>query len=155
MEAAALRVEKRFLVISALCNLVLGGLGIAFAIVSASQAIQLDGLFNLSYFVTGLFTVKVAALVAGGDDDRFPHGYAFFEPLVNGVKGTLVLGVSLMAIVGAVQALFGGGRVIAAEEAIAYGILASLICWGIAWFSRRVSKSTDSPLAAPCAGRQP
>jgi predicted Co/Zn/Cd cation transporter (cation efflux family) len=74
MSAAAPRVERRFLVISAVCNLLLGLLGITFALASSSQAILLDGLFNLSYFATGLFTIRVASLVAGGDDERFPHG---------------------------------------------------------------------------------
>ena len=146
MKEAALKVERRFLVISPICNLLLGCLGITFALTSSSQAILLDGLFNLSYFATGLFTVKVASLVAGGDDERFPHGYAFFEPLVNGVKGMLVLGVSVMAIVGAVQALVGGGRSIAAGAAVVYGISASIICWAVAYYSRRVVKTASSPL---------
>ena len=142
----ALKVERRFLVISAGCNLLLGCLGSTFALVTSSQAILLDGLFNFSYFATGLFTVRVASLVAGGDDERFPHGYAFFEALVNGVKGMLVLGVSVMAIVGAVQALVGGGRSIAAGAAVVYGVIASFICWAMAWLSRRVVTTTNSPL---------
>ncbi len=146
MKAAALEVERRFLVISAGCNLLLGCLGITFALVTASQAILLDGLFNCSYFATGLYTVRVASLVAGGDDERFPHGYAFFEALVNGVKGMLVLGVSVMAIVGAVQALVGGGRPIAAGTAVIYGVCALIICWAMFYFSRPVDKTAGSPL---------
>ncbi len=146
MKAADLKVERSFLVISAICNLLLGCLGITFALISSSQAILLDGLFNMSYFATGLFTVKVASLVAGGDDERFPHGYAFFEALVNGVKGMLVLGIVVMAIVGAVQALVGGGRSIAAGAAVVYGISASIIGWAVFYFSRRVVKTAGSPL---------
>ncbi len=146
MKATALKVEKRFLVISTACNLLLACLGIAFALASSSQAILLDGLFNISYFVTGLFTVRVATLVAGGDDERFPHGYAFFESLVNSVKGMLVFGVSVMAIVGAVQALVGGGRAISAGAAVVYGIFASIICWSMFYFSRRSVKKAASPL---------
>ena len=84
------------------------------AIASSSQAILLDGLFNIAYLAAGLFTIRVAALLAGGDDERFPFGYGFFEPLVNGIKGLLVLGVTVMALYGAVQALFTGGREIEA-----------------------------------------
>ncbi len=58
----------------------MGCVGIVVAVISASQAILLDGLFNLTYFATELFTVKVASLVVGGDDERFPHGYAFSNP---------------------------------------------------------------------------
>ena len=96
-----LSLERKYLITSTAANLLVGVLGLTVAVVSSSQAIFLDGLFNLTYFATGLFTVKVASLVAGGDDERFPHGYAFFEPLVNGIKGMLVLGVSIMALLGA------------------------------------------------------
>ena len=131
---------------SALGNVLVGCVGITVAAFSSSQAILLDGLFNLTYFATGLFTVKVATLVAGGDDERFPHGYAFFEPLVNGIKGMLVLGVSVMALVGSVQALLAGGRTIAAGLAIAYGVFASTVCWVLALVMRRGSKKVESPL---------
>ena len=95
VDASALKLEKKYLAASVCGNVLVGCVGTMLAFVADSQAILLDGLFNLTYFATGLFTVKVATLVAGGDDDRFPHGYAFFEPLVNGIKGTLVLGVSV------------------------------------------------------------
>jgi len=109
MQTTALAREKIYLILSAFGNVLVGCVGIAVAVISSSQAILLDGVFNLTYFATGLFTVKVASLVARGDDERFPHGYAFFEPLINGVKGMLVLGVSIMALLGAVQALCSGG----------------------------------------------
>ena len=148
MQTTALKHEKRYLKISALGNVLVGCVGIAVSGISSSQAILLDGLFNLTYFATALFTLKVATLVAGGDDERFPHGYAFFEPLVNGIKGMLVLGVSIMAIVGAVQALLAGGRSIAAGTAVAYGVFASTVCWCVAAIMRRGAKTTESPLVS-------
>jgi cation diffusion facilitator family transporter len=146
MESTTLRHEQKHLKLSALGNIVVGTVGIAVAAISSSQAILLDGLFNLTYFATGLFTVRVASLVAGGDDERFPHGYAFFEPLVNGMKGMLVLGVSIMALVGAVQALLAGGRAIEVGPAVGYGIFASMVCWIVALVTRRGAKATGSPL---------
>lgn len=144
----ALATEKKYLYASCVGNVIVGCVGITCAAISSSQAIMLDGLFNLTYCATGLFTVKVASLVAGGDDERFPHGYAFFEPLVNGIKGVLVLGVSAAALVGAVGALFTGGRPIAAGTAVIYGIFASVTCWGFAAIIRHGKKVTGSPLVA-------
>ena len=132
--------------VSAGGNVLLGCVGMAVAVVSGSQAILLDGLFNWTYFAAGLFTVKVAALVARGDDGRFPHGYSFFEPLVNGMKGMLVLGVSVLALVGAVQSLCSGGREINAGAAIGYGIFATISCAVLAWIMRRGAQITSSPL---------
>jgi cation diffusion facilitator family transporter len=142
----ALNIEKKYLFASCAGNVIVGCVGFVCAALSSSQAILLDGLFNLTYFATGLFTVKVASLVAGGDDGRFPHGYAFFEPLVNGLKGVLVLGVSVMAMIGAVGALISGGRPIAAGIAVAYGTFATITCWVVAAIVKRGAKVTDSPL---------
>lgn len=141
-----LKAERQYLMIAAMGNVVVACVGITVAWLSESQAILLDGLFNLTYFATGLFTIKVATLVAGGDDQRFPHGYAFFEPLVNGIKGLLVLGMSLMAIVVALEALFGGGRPVSAGLAVGYGIFATVACWALALLTRRGAKQTASPL---------
>jgi predicted Co/Zn/Cd cation transporter (cation efflux family) len=148
MKTDALKKEKRFLKMSSLGNFLIGCAGITVAVVSSSQAIMLDGLFNLTYCASGLFTVKVASLVAGGDDERFPHGYSFFEPLVNGIKGMLVLGVSVMALIGSIQALLSGGRSISAGFAVAYGIFASIVCWSVALLMRRGANTTDSPLVS-------
>ena len=45
-----------------------------------------------------LFTLRVARLLARPDDERYPFGYLFFEPLINTVKGLLILGVSAFAL---------------------------------------------------------
>lgn len=146
MQQAEANSEKPYLWVSTIGNFFLGCVGITFSVISSSQAILLDGLFNLSYFVAGLFTLKVASLLSQGDDERFPYGYAFFEPLVNGIKGLLVLGVSIMALIGAIQALLEGGRSIEAGTAILYGVLASVVCWVLAYVAHVGAKSTGSPL---------
>jgi len=116
------------------------------AVLSGSRAIMLDGLFNLTFFLTCLFTLKIARLVSQGDDDLFPMGYGFFEPLVNGFKGVLILGVSVMALLDAVAALASGGRNIAAGLATAYGVFAAVTCWSVALLIRRQGQRSGSPL---------
>jgi predicted Co/Zn/Cd cation transporter (cation efflux family) len=83
--------ERPYLLLAAAGNLTIGCVGLVVSVISSSQAILLDGLFNLTYFIVGLFTLKVARLVQKGDDERFPYGYAFFEPLVNTAISAAVL----------------------------------------------------------------
>ena len=146
MNRIALKREQKYLTVSACGNLLLGVIGIAAAAVSGSQAILLDGLFNLTYFATSLFTLRVARLVAGGDDERFPYGYAYFEPLVNGIKGMLILSVSVYALLTAVQAILAGGREIEAGIAVGYGLFATLTCGTLAWMTWKGARTTQSPL---------
>ena len=138
--------ERNYLLYSAAGNLIIGIVGLTFSVISSSQAILLDGLFNLTYFASGLFTLKVARLVTKEDDERFPVGYVFFEPLINGIKGLLVLGVSIMALAGALQALFSGGRSISAGMAIVYGVFAVSACFLLAIITRIGANRTKSPL---------
>jgi len=139
-------VERRYLIVSAIGNLFMATLGLGFAFLTDSQAILLDGLFDATYLIAGLFTLKVATLVHREDDDRFPYGYAHFEPLVNGVKGLLVLGISLAALAGAAASVFEGGREILAGAAMFYAIIATAGSVVLALVIRRAARRTASPL---------
>lgn len=144
MSSDATVTERRVLLISAAGCLVIGCVALVAAYASSSQAILLDGLFNLVYFATGLFTLRVARLVQRGDDERFPYGYGFFEPLTNGIKGVLVLGISVVALIDAIVAILGGGRQIEAGIAIGYGAFATAACWTLAlatWYGKQRSGS--------------
>lgn len=136
--------ETRALVLSALTAAALGSLGMVTALASDSQAILLDGLFNLAYVLTALFALHVSRLAARPDDERFPFGYGYFEPLVNAVKGLLILGISLFALYQALVALASGGRAIALGPAIGYAVVATLTCAALAFALSRMR--VDSPL---------
>lgn len=140
------RAERRGLITSVVGSFVVGVSGVAFYFLTGAEAILLDGFFNLTYFVTGLFAIKVSTLVRKGDDELFPVGYAYFEPLVNGGKGVLMLGVTLMALVSAIEALFTGGREIVLGWAVLYGVVAATVCWAVAVLIRRAAKRSGSPL---------
>lgn len=138
--------ELKGLRISAAGALVVGCIGILFSQITGSRAILLDGAFNLVYFVVSLLTMKVAHLVYRGDDIRFPVGYSFFEPLINGIKGVLILGISSMALLDAVSALFSGGRIIDPGAASLYGVFAATVCSLVALLLKRQTRASTSPL---------
>ena len=140
--------ENRYLKIAASGNLSMALLGVGFAVITESRAILLDGLFDLTYFIAALFTFKVAQLVHREDDDRFPYGYAYFEPLMNGIKGMLVLGISIMAFADAIAAIMSGGRTIEAGLAILYALLATAGCVIFAMVIRKGARKVNSPLLA-------
>ena len=145
-ETRMLQAERKGLIYSAVGALVVGCNGVVFAFLTGAQAIMLDGLFNMTYFFTGLFTLKVVGLLLRGDDERFPMGYGFFEPLVNGIKGVLMLGITVMALVGAAEALFSGGRAIQLGLAVVYGVLATIGCWVVALLVEGKARESHSPL---------
>jgi len=140
--------ERGVLRLSAFACLGIGTVGAGCAWLTGSEAILLDGTFNLTYFLIGLLTLRVLDWIERGDDERFPYGYGFFEPLVNGIKSMLVTGVSLMALFGAIGALLAGGRPISLGWALVYGVVASAACWTLAIVTSRARRGLESPLVA-------
>ncbi|MCC5858113.1 MAG: cation diffusion facilitator family transporter [Ectothiorhodospiraceae bacterium] len=141
-----MKVERRALLLSAIMSLIVGSAGISFALLTESRAILLDGLFNLTYFIVALATVRVARLSMRPDTEEFPFGYAYFESLINAGKGLLILGVSAVALVDSVIALATGGREILAGLAIAYAFFATIACTATALRLRRAYREHPTPL---------
>jgi predicted Co/Zn/Cd cation transporter (cation efflux family) len=120
--------ERHALLLSTAAALMLGAVGVIFALATDSRAIMLDGLFNLTYFVIALMTIRVAALAARPDTPEFPFGHAYFESLVNAGKGLLILGISVLALIDAAVTIAAGGRDIVAGLAIGYAAFATVAC---------------------------
>ena len=141
-----MKTEARTLAFSAFMALLIGCAGITATLASNSQAILLDGLFNLIYFSVALVTIKVSKLASRPDSESYPFGYSYFESLVNLCKGLLILGVSIFALVDAIAALLTGGREIVAGLAVIYALFATFACSVTAWVMHRSQRYVHSPL---------
>ena len=87
--------------------------------------------------MTALVTLRVARLLERPDDQQYPFGYLHFEPLINMVKGLLILGVGLIALIDAAFSLYRGGTEVSAGLALAYAVFASVFCGGVFLALRR------------------
>ena len=138
--------EQKALVLSALAALVIGAVALVVALLTGSGAILLDCAFNLCFFVTALITLRVARLLQRPDDRSYPFGYLHFEPLINLVKGLLIIGVGIIALIDAAISLYRGGTPVAAGLALAYAAGAVLLCGAVLGMLRKANRSAPSPL---------
>lgn len=138
--------EQRALRRSVWGNLFFAALGFGFAASSESEAILLDGFFSLVAWLMSLLTIRVARLVQGPADDWFHFGYAAFEPMLNTVKGLLLLGVCGFSLASAIKALLAGGRPLNPGWALMYAVIAALGAGLLAMLQHRAAKKTRSPL---------
>ncbi|GHB96274.1 cation diffusion facilitator family transporter [Cerasicoccus arenae] len=138
--------EQRALKYSVWGNLSLGVLGIVFAALCHSDAVLLDGVFSLINFGVALLSLKVARMVMRPTDDRYPFGYAYYEPILNLGKGLIIATVCLLGLYSSAGALFHGGREIAAGIAFFYAISASGIGLFITLTLRAFAKKCHSPI---------
>jgi len=144
--------ERGALILSAVAALAIGIVALGAALLSGSQAILLDALYNLAFFVTALFTLQVARLLARPDDASFPYGYLQFEPLINTVKGLLILGVAVYALVGAVITILSGGQSLTLGPALIYAAAATALCAAVWGTLRRANARIGSPLVEADVG---
>jgi predicted Co/Zn/Cd cation transporter (cation efflux family) len=108
MPSETLRYDQSSILLSLVGALVMALLGEGFAALTASEAIMLDGLYSLVMFVMGFVSLQVSKMGRLPHDDRYPFGYATFEPLLNLSKGLIISSPSLLALYSAIEALFIG-----------------------------------------------
>ena len=121
-------------------------LGAGFAVATRSGAIWLDGFYSLTTVVMSLLTLKVANLIEQGASRRYQFGHYGFEPLINTIKGVVVLSVSLFALFSATDALMHGGRELEVGWALVYAVLSTTGCFGFALILQRYARRLSSPL---------
>jgi cation diffusion facilitator family transporter len=127
-------------------NLFFAALGFGFAASSQSEAILLDGFFSLVAWLMSVLTIRVAKLVQGPADEWFHFGYAAFEPMLNTVKGLLLLGVCGFSLASAIKALLSEGRPLNPGWALVYAVIAAVGAGLLAVLQNRTAKKTRSPL---------
>lgn len=139
-------IEQRALRRSVWGNLFFAALGFGFAASSESEAVLLDGFFSLVAFFMSVLTIRVAKLVQGPADDWFHFGYSSFEPMLNTIKGFLLLGVCGFSLFSAINALLHDGRDLNPGWALVYAVVATVGAGVLAIVQHRAAKSTGSPL---------
>lgn len=146
MEAKESKQERNALVVSIIGAILMTGLATAMAIVTRSEAILLDAVFNAVTLVMAGLTLRVASLIHGKQSKWFPFGYYSFESMLNTIKGIIILIVCVGASVSSVNAIIDGGRDLEMGLASLYAIMATGICTGIAIVLRRRARRVHSPL---------
>ncbi|ACB52033.1 putative cation efflux protein [Crocosphaera subtropica ATCC 51142] len=137
-------IEKIGLILSIIVTLFMSILGIGFGIFVESEAILLDGFFNIVSFIMALITLGVAWLQRQPENEYFNFGYLSFVPLVNLIKGLLIFLLSLFALTSAISIILHGGRTLNANIAIIYAFIAAVGCLTTALIQKRIAQKTRS-----------
>lgn len=123
-------------------------LAFVFMLLTRSGAIMLDGFYSLVTLSMSLLTLKVASLLRKGRSQQYQFGYYGFEPLINTIKGIIVLSVTLFAFVSAFESLLHGGRSLEVGNALIFAVISTTGCFTMALILRTFAKRLESPLLA-------
>lgn len=121
-------------------------LGISFGLWLASQAILLDGFFNVINSIMAVISLWISWRIRQPDSKQFQFGHLNFIPLINLSKSLLILVLSLFAVASAVSALLTGGRILNPGMALIYALIAASGCFIIATIQENIAQKTHSPM---------
>ncbi|MGC9386073.1 MAG: cation diffusion facilitator family transporter [Hydrogenovibrio sp.] len=139
-------VEKRAIKLVMLGDVLLAVLGLSFFYLTDSLAILMDGVYPFIDLLAGLLTLRVVSLMAQQASQAQPFGYAIFEPVLNFIKGVLILLVILVAFYASVEAILHGGRHIDAHIAVYYSVISSVLGFAMAYGLYRMNQTAQSSL---------
>lgn len=138
--------ERRAILVSMFSALFFSILGFVFSIWSSSQAVLLDGAFNLISAVTIGFGFKISKLLNAPISFKRPAGYVALEPLYIIIKGFIVFGLTAFVVVSNVILLLDGGNELKLGVIVIY-ILIALVGNILTYlYIRAKNKQVDSSL---------
>lgn len=140
------RIEQRALLLSASAYGVSGVAGIICAVLAKSDAILFDAVFSLISLALVMLGKKVAQLAEEPGNHMFHFGFAQFEPLVNLVRGLVILSLSAYAVASSVYDIFHGGREMHFGIAMGYAFITTALSVFLAGIQRRNAKIVNSPV---------
>jgi predicted Co/Zn/Cd cation transporter (cation efflux family) len=141
------QIEKRSLAPAKWANLVMGLCGIAAAILSNASALMLDGLFSGVNFLAAVFAARVAESVQRKPDAMRPFGYEIDEAMYVMFRSLVLVGIILLAGLGAVGKIidYASGEALPEIQLnwiLAYMMFMLLICLSMAaWHHKNWIKS--------------
>ncbi len=140
------KLETLALRLSVFGTLFMSILGISFGLWIQSEAILLDGFFNFISLSMAIVSLWVSWLITQPKNQYFQFDYLSFIPLINAIKGLLILTVSLFALASSVVAILNGGRNMDAKLAVIYAIIAAGGCLIISLVQHNLGKKTNSTM---------
>lgn len=134
-------------------TIVIALFGIGFGLVSGSFSIAFDGVYSLVDASMSALALMVVNLIASYTaspglsrrlHERFTMGFWHLEPMVLGLNGVMLIGVSVYALINAVASLLGDGRDLAFGWAIVYAAIILPACFAMAAIEMRANRKIGS-----------
>jgi len=117
---------------------------IVMALIVKSQAILLDGLYNLITLSMAFISLKVINLVETPETKNRPFGYMALEPFLNLTKSLVVFILLIVFLVTNIQELCTGGRIISLNMTTLYIFICLIVYAVIILLLRKYKKGANS-----------
>lgn len=116
------------------------------AIISSSQAVLLDAVYDGVEFVMLLPSVFLIPLLYKPSNEKYPFGFMQVETLFIILKGITMTAVTIGLIANSINILLHGGRIIAFDTIAWFELFACVLGVIVAAYLKRKNKNLNSPL---------
>lgn len=116
------------------------------AILSKSQAVLMDSVYDTSELVMILFSLKLVPLLYKPVSEKQPYGYSQVESLFIAIKGFVLVSVTVALIVNNVQIMFHGGRDVQFLPLAYFELFATVLGGAVMLILRRMNRLANSPI---------
>jgi len=138
--------EQQLLRVSLVANMVIAVAALATAAAARSMAILFDGMYALIACLMTMVSSKVVEVLSRPDDNDYPFGYQNWEPLLNAVKGLVILAVGVNTFFSSFKSFLAGGRLPIFSFAAAYALFAMVLSLIMAFLSKNRGRKIGSPI---------
>lgn len=116
------------------------------AILSKSQAVLMDSVYDASELIIILFSIKLVPLLYKPVSEKQPYGYSQVESLFIAIKGFVLASVTVALVVNNVQLMFHGGRDVQFEQIAYFELFATTLSGIVIIVLRRLNRGSNSPI---------
>jgi len=140
--------EQTGLKISVTGALLFAVLGLSFALITNSQAVLLDGSFNLISALMAIFAMRITNLLEVPMSDRLPVGYVALEPFYVLIKGLILFVLTFFVVISNIIIMLRGGNNLKLGTLVIYVGCAVVGNFIVYLIINRKQKQVNSPLLA-------
>lgn len=141
-----MKIEKQILMISFIAGLILAITELILALITHSQSVLMDGVYDTIELVLIIGTLFLTPLFYGNITEKRPFGYGQIESFYVILKGFMMISVTLGLILNSFQLIFNGGNHVESNiiiiSEIAYGIIDYLILVVLNKLNKKISSPT-------------
>lgn len=138
--------EKRAMTVSLYANLFFVVIELIMAIVTSSQAVLLDAVYDGIEFVMLLPSVFLIPLLYQPSNEKYPFGHMQLETVFIVIKGTTMTAVTVGLIAGSVDIILHGGRRISFGTVAWFELFACVLGIIVTLYLRKKNKGLNSPI---------
>ena len=140
--------EKRAMSVSLYANLLFVVVELVMAMVTGSQAVLLDGVYDGVEFLMLLPSVFLIPLLYQPSNEKYPFGHMQMETVFIVVKGIIMLSVTVGLIFNSIRILITGGHSIDFGMVAWFELFAAVLGIAVTLYLVRKNKNMNSPLIA-------